>query len=197
MWGVPWSQRFQDFQFISYPQKSARLQKKTSEALEAYLIFESDQPKDAANEISLLARTLDHACDVYAETGQSLPPNLIFEAGCIEIVAASDYCVLPCFFPWLRQTDNTCREAKNQFLTLFHSFLVAGKKWLAFMASEGASLVCGLFLMVFSTIISCSKVPLGDAYVWPAGHTHGPLDQRFSILCTALAAAPVLQCPKA
>ena len=87
-----------DFQFISYPQKSARLQKKTSEALEAYLIFETDQPKGAANEISLLARTLDHACDVYAERGQSLPPNLIFEAGCVEIVAASDSCVLPCFF---------------------------------------------------------------------------------------------------
>ena len=31
----------------------------------------------------------------------------------------------------------------------------------------------------------------------PVGHTHGPLDQRFSILCTALASAPVLQCPKA
>ena len=52
------------------------------EALEAYYIYECDQPKDASNEISLLARALDHASDICAEKGSHLPANLVFEACC-------------------------------------------------------------------------------------------------------------------
>jgi hypothetical protein len=65
------------------------------------------------------------------------------------------------------QADNTTRETKNASLMLFGAMLVAA----------------GRFKSVSFHFHRC-------------GHTHGPLDQRFSLLATALARGRTLQTPE-
>ncbi|CAE7444301.1 unnamed protein product [Symbiodinium sp. CCMP2592] len=61
-------------------------------------------------------------------------------------------------------TDNTCREGRNQNVLQFEGVLVAKKKF------KSVSHLYG-----------------------PVGHTHGPLDQRFSIVTTGLDFVDVIQ----
>lgn len=66
------------------------------------------------------------------------------------------------------QCDNTCREGRNQWLLAFQCYLLFRARF---------SCVCNNFLMV--------------------GHTHIDLDQRFSVITSALSRAQVLETPEA
>jgi len=66
------------------------------------------------------------------------------------------------------QADNTCRETRNQFLF----------QWAAVLLLRG----------IFRSI---------TFHFLPVGHTHLDLDQRFSIIATALSRQKVLETPEA
>ena len=178
-------------------------------------MLEADIAKDASTESTILCKALDDAADLLRQRSTSMPGNLILEAGWGIIVSL----VFMILFPSLScfkidgcvtkkislpvQTDNTAREGKNQTLAMLQSLMVAKRRFLDMeLSCWGCFHLFAFFFWIkndkkqkqevnrYLRFRSCQH------YMGEVGHTHGPLDQRYSVVASALASCNVLQCPK-
>jgi len=112
--------------------------------IEVYYIMDTDRPKDANMNCTVLMRSLD----ILQE--QSFSDHQFAMPRDVEI-----------------QTDNTAREGVNQTFAILNAYLNAAD--------------------MFDQTLNARQT---------VGHTHNEQDQRFSVACTTMSRAPVLEDPE-
>ena len=180
----------------------------TPKVVECYYILAPDEKKDSSTEATCILKALDATVEILNNRQIKLPEHLIIEVLGTPLtklvhvaLLGCGSCLIPKPTPATLQSDNCCREGKNQVIMKLSASSIISRK---LPCPERSTIAVAYKLLLYvrhapSVLIfhACTLRFRSVTHIFgEVGHTHGPLDQRLGIAVSAFTESDTIQAPE-